>query len=174
MSVRTDRMIGSVVPWEQEDPNVQAVLIASGLEYDRVEELMLLVREQAWPHRADDTYGLLAVHEAAAKLPVAPAGLSVPQRQARLQSLIQSRRDGRKGTWAKRLTLLLGTNTWTASQNFPLANHLTVFLNALPSSGLADAVLPAIERFTPCAWELHVTYQPSFIIGDSPIGDSEL
>lgn len=167
-------MIASVTPWEQEDPNVQTVLIAAGKELDRIEELMELVRDQAWPHHADDTYGLLSMHERAAKLSVAPEGLTVAARQQRLKSVIQSRRDGRKGTWASRMNQLVGVGAWRAEEATPGANQITVYLNALPSTGLGRVYQPAIERFTPAAVQVFVTYEPSFIIGESPIGDTEL
>jgi hypothetical protein len=174
MSERTERMIHSVSPWEQDDPHVQGVMVAVGTEYDLIEEMMVTVRDHAWPQRADDTYGLLSVHEAAAQLPVAPEGVSVATRQSRLRSVMQYRRDGRKGTWARRMDELVGPGLWTAEEHTPGDNQLLVSINALPSSGLALVYAPAIERFTPVVYEVTVTYAPTFILGESPLGDTEL
>lgn len=174
MSVRTDRMIHSVTPWEQEDPHVQGVLVASGEEYDRIEDLMVTVRDHAWPHKADDTYGLLSAHERAMGLTVAPEGQTVPDRQTRLQSVFQNRRNGRKGKWAERMDALVGAGQWSVEEATPGPNQLRIFLHVNPSSGLATVVQPAIERFTPVVEEVTVTYAPTFLIGESPIGDVEL
>jgi hypothetical protein len=174
MSERTERMINSVSPWEQEDPHVQGVMVAVGEEYDRIEEMMVTVREHAWPQRADDTYGLLAAHERAMQMTVAPEGLAVADRQARLKSVFQSRRDGRKGTWAGRMDALIGVGLWTAEEAMPGPNQLRVYVNAPVSSGLAEVYQPAIERFTPVVEEITVTYAPTFILGESPLGDTDL
>jgi hypothetical protein len=165
MSERTERMVHSVVPWEQADPHVQEVLVAAGEEYDRIEALMVTVRDHAWPHLADDTYGLLAVHERAMQLTVAPGGMSL---------VFRDRRDGRKGTWARRMDALIGVGGWRAEEATPGPNQLRIYLNALASTGLASVYRPAVERFTPVVEELTITYEPSFILGESPLGDTEL
>jgi hypothetical protein len=160
MSERTDRMIHSVTPWEQEDEHVQGVLIASGEEYDRIEQLMLTVRDHAWPHLADDTYGLLAVHERVAQLSVAPEGLGLAERRARLVSVMRGRRDGRKGTWAQRMDDLVGVGKWRAEEATPGPNEIRVYIDVLPATGLALVYQPAIERFTPVVEAVEVLYEP--------------
>lgn len=168
-------MIESLSPWEREDENVIAVIDAMGGELDLVEGFMLTVRDQAWPDRADDTYGLLSVHERTLQLPVAPVGLSLEQRQQATRTRFGRRRDGRKATWRDRVSDLVGgPSNWTYEENHPAAHQITVTLNVLPSSGLAVAVERAIEAFTPVVDELIVTYAPSFFIGESPLGDTEL
>jgi hypothetical protein len=173
MSERTERMIHSVTPWERDDPSVQAVMMAAGTEYDLIEELMTTVRDHAWPHRADDTYGLLSVHEAAMKLPVAPEGLTVSQRQTVLKTAFERRRDGRKGTWAQRLSDLVGEGQWVAYENTPGPNQITVVLSVDPASGLAAQVQSLVERFTPAHVEVFANYE-GFYLGISPLGDTNL
>jgi hypothetical protein len=175
MSERVDRMVGSLTPWESEDPDVVAIMTAMGGELDLVEDLMLTVRDQAWPHRADDTYGLLAIHERTFRLPVAPTGATVAQRQSVIKARLGRRRDGRKATWVDRINDLLGgPSNWSYQENHPAAHQITVTLNVLPSSGLASQVIDAIEAFTPVVDELIITYAASFFIGESAIGNVEL
>jgi hypothetical protein len=174
MSERLDRLLGAISPWEREDPNVLGVMTVYAGELDGVEDLMTAVRDQAWPHRADDTYGLLALHERSFGLPVGAGELSVEQRQQQLKTRVGRRRDGRKATWVDRLAELIAPATFTYQENHPAAHQITITLNVPIGSGLATQVLNATEAFTPVVDEVIVTYAPTFFIGVSPIGDTEL
>lgn len=174
MSERTDRMLGQLTPWESEDPNVIAIMESVGGEYDLIETFMTLVRDQAWPHRADDTYGLLSLHERTLGLAVAPEGLTIEQRQQAVKVKFKLRKDGRKVTWSDRIADLVGPGNFTYTQHSPGANQITVALNVLPSSGLATSVARQVEEFTPVAKELIVTYAGSFFLGESELGEDEL
>lgn len=173
MSERTDRMIESLVPWERDDPNVQGVMVASGEELDRVEDLMTTVRDQAWPNRADDSYGLLSVHERTMQLTVAPQGVSVAERQTIIETTFGRRRDGRKGTWAARLSDLVGAGQWIVHQATPGPHQILVILSVSPETGLAAQVQDVIQRFTPVVEEVTVAYD-GFFLGFGELGETDL
>lgn len=174
MSERTERMIGSVAPGERDDPNVQAVMRGSGEEYDRIEDLMVTVRDQAWPHRADDTLGLLSLHEHTLGVVVAPEGVTVAQRQGIISATFGRRRDGRSTTWGERLDDLVGAGQWQVFKHTPTAHQITVLLTVEESTGLAAQVLSVIQRFTPVVDQVFVTYADAFFIGISPLGDTDM
>lgn len=174
MSERTDRMLDSITPWEREDPEVIAVLEAGGGELDLIEQMMTTVRDQAWPHQADDTYGLLAVHERTLGLPVAPDS-PLAARQTLVRVRFGRRRDGRKATWVDRVNDLLGgPSNWSYAENSPGVHQITVTLNLPVSSGVANQVVGLIQAFTPVVDEVIMDYAPTFFIGESAIGDVDL
>src|SRR5690348_11939271 len=100
-------MIETLHPAEHDDPSVVAIMRAGADELDAVIELMETVRLQAWPQFADDTYGLLGIHEATFGLPVEPEGVSIATRRASVKSAVGSRRDGRASKWLSRMNSLM-------------------------------------------------------------------
>jgi hypothetical protein len=171
MSERTDRMIEALVPWEREDPNVIAVQLAVGRELDEVEALMQAVRDQAWPHRADDTYGLLALHERTLGLPSSPVGQSIAQRQQAVKTRFGRRRDGRKTTWVDRINEVIGVGNWSYQVNTPGDWQLTITLRVDPASGLAEQTRLLAEAFTPAVIEVLVGFEAGFILGVGSLGE---
>lgn len=171
---RAQRMLAALTPWEAEDPNVVAVVAAGAAELDEIQALMELARDQAWPHRADDTYGLLAIHERMLGLPVAPAGVTLADRQTAARTRVGRRRDGRKATWVDRVNELAGVGTWSYDENTPGPHQLTITLRLEPTGGLAARVRQLVEVFTPVVDEVIVGFEAGLILGVGEIGEDAM
>lgn len=167
-------MVDALVPWERDDPDVIAIMTATGGELDRVEVQMLLVRDQAWPHKADDTLGLLAIHERTFQLPVAPSGATIPQRQAAIKTRVGRRRNGRKAVWVDRMNDLVGVGNWDYAENTPGAHQITITLRIEPTSGLSARMRALIEVFTPVVDEIIISFAAGFLLGIGSLGDDAL
>ena len=172
LSERGIRMLETLAPFEAEDPAVIAVMRAGADELDLIEQAMLTVRDQAWAHKADDTHGLLAVHERTLRLPVAPPGASIAQRQTVIKARMQSRRSGWKADWVKAMDALLGAGQWSCLENNPLGNQLKITIPfALGGYTATQAEQLARER-TPAHVQIVMAYVQGFIVGVSTVGSA--
>lgn len=174
MSGRGELLLSYITPWERDDPEVIAVLEAAAGELDGIQALMEAVRLQAWPHKADDTYGLLSIHEATLGLPVRPAGVTVEQRQQAAKTRVGRRRDGRKDTWVKRMNDLIGESNWSYAENTPGPHQLSITLRIEPTSDYAERARQLSEEFTPVVDQLIFGYAAGFILGVSDLGEDAL
>ena len=174
MPERGERLLSYLSPWERDDPEVRAVMRAGADEFDAIEELMVTVREHAWPDRADDTYGLLGEHERMLGLPVAATGLTLEQRRNVVRTRMKRRRDGRKRAWVDRLNEVLGVGNWEYAENTPGGNQLSITLRVEPGIGIAEQARRIAEEFTPAAVQIIVGYEAGFILGVGGLGEDAL
>jgi hypothetical protein len=164
-------MVEVLWPPSQEDPSVVAIMRAMADELDAIEDLMLTIREQAWPHKADDTEGLLAIHERMLGIPIKPEGVSLPSRQDAARSAIQSRRVGSAKHWVDRFNALMSGNPWSYKRNSPGRGQLTITIPYSEHSYSASQVIKLAERVTPAHIELLVAYESGWLAGISRVGD---
>lgn len=175
LSERSERMLGYVPPWLANDTDEQAFMRAAGEELDAIEAFMVLIRQQAWPHMADDTYGLLSIHEQTLGIDQDMIGTAtIADRQALVRSRMQGRRDGRKSKWAERVDALIGVGNWDYAENTPGPHQITITLHIEETIGLADRVKQLIEAFTPVVDEVIIAFSGGFLLGVSPLGEVAL
>lgn len=172
LSPRGERMIGYLWGPEQSDPSTVAVMRSAADELDQIEDLMLDVREQAWPHKADDSEGLLAIHERMLGLPVKPTGVPVATRQAVAKSAVQSRRVGSGSTWERRLSALLRGAPWSYKRNHPGRGQITITIPFGIGSYSSAQVQQLAERITPAHLEVIMQFGEGWIAGVSRAGDA--
>jgi hypothetical protein len=163
-------MISNLWAPEQADPSSVAIMRAGADELDAIEELMGIVRQQAWPHKADDSYGLLAIHERMLGIPIKPFGVPLSQRQDAAKSAVQSRRVGSASQWVSRFDALMRGNPWTYQRNHPGRGQLTITIPYGEESYSAGQVRALAERVTPAHLELIVRYDVGWIAGVSRAG----
>lgn len=171
MSERGRRMLDSLWPPEVGDPAVVALVRADADELDAIEGLADTARLQAWPHMADDQYGLLALHERLLNIPIQPSGVPLATRQATAKSAIQSRRVGTARQWVKRMDALMRGNPWRFQRNHPGRGQLTITIPYGEGSYSASQVRKFAERVTPAHLEIIVRYESGWIAGVSRVGD---
>lgn len=174
LSPRGEEMLESLSAWEQNDHGVVAIMRSGADELDAIQELAEGVRDQAWPDRADDTYGLLALHEATLHLPVQPADTSLVERQAAVRSAIQARKSGSKSNWIARMTTVMRGQQWTYAENTPGPLQLTIRIPWAAGSYSAAQVEALAQRITPAHIEIILAYDQGFIVGVSRVGQDAL
>jgi uncharacterized protein YmfQ (DUF2313 family) len=135
---------------------------------------METVRDHAWPHKADDTYGLLAVHERTFGLPVMPPGASVAQRRSALKARAQSRRSGWKRDWVRAMNELVGVGNWSYQENTPAGNQLTINIPYAVGSWTAAQVEALAAERTPAHVQIVMGYDQGFIVGVSRVGQDAI
>jgi hypothetical protein len=172
LSDRGVRMVESLAGYEQEDLSVIAIMRAGADELDAIEELMEGVRDQAWPHRADDTFGILALHERQYSLPVAPPGVSLAARQAALKAAVQGRRAGAKRVWVRRMNTAMRGHPWGYEEHTPGPNQLTISIPWAEDSYDSAQVRALAQRITPAHVEIVMRYESGFIVGVATVGDA--
>lgn len=153
------------------DPIVARWLEASAFEVDRARALLLAIRATTIPGRADDTVGSLSRWERALGLPVAPAGASVEQRNAKLTGSLRGRRVSSGRQWTDAISAAIGTANWRAYEHSPGSNQLTIEIPYEPGSYSAGQVEELARRRTPANQEIFMRYTQGFIVGVSRVGD---
>lgn len=165
-------MLGSLSAYEQEDPAVVAIMRGPADDLDDVQALMEAVRDQAWPTRADDSLGLLALHEEMLGLPAAPLGVPLDRRQAAVQARLQTRRSGWKRDWVAAMNALIGVGNWSYAENTPGGNQLSITIPYDPGSWSAAQVQALAEARTPMHIQIILGYTSGFLVGISRVGDA--
>lgn len=170
LSERGTRMVDALSPWEQEDPATVAIMRASADELDAIEELASTVRDQAWPSRADDTYGLLAIHEGMLSLPVSPEGVTLDERQQLVKAAVQSRKVGSRRNWITRMSAAMRGHQWDYQENFPDPGELTIRIPFAEGGYSAAQVQALAERITPAHVQIIIAFTGGFRVGVSRVG----
>lgn len=160
-------MIDNLSVAEQDDSAVIAVMRAGADELDSAQQTAEAARDQAWPHKADDTYGLLALHEATLGLPVKPP-VGVALRRNAVKAAVQSRKVGSKQNWVRRLDTLLHGIEWHFAVDTPAAGQLTISIPYAPGSYTERQTIALADRVTPAHLQIVLTH---FILGFIPTYD---
>jgi hypothetical protein len=154
------------------DPIVARWLGALAFEVARHRGLLVALLSTTIPAVADDTVGSLSRWEDALGLPVAPDGVSVAQRRAKLLGALQGRRVAYGRDWTAAMTAAIGSDDWTVHENTPGANQLTIEIPFAPGSYNAGQVEEIARRKTPANQEIVMSYAGAFIVGASRVGDA--
>jgi uncharacterized protein YmfQ (DUF2313 family) len=173
LSPRAEEMLGTLSAYEQDDASVVAVMRAGADELDGVVDLAETVRDQAWPHRANDDYGLLSIHEQMLKLTPEPdAPLS--QRQAAVKAAVQARKSGAKSLWVSRMNTMMRGQQWTYEENTPGPGQLTIRIPFDPNTYSSAQVEALARRITPAHIQIILAYSQGFLVGISRVGRDAL
>jgi hypothetical protein len=173
LSPRAREMLDNLMVPEREDPSVIAVMRAGADELDLIQETAETVREQAWPHRADDTFGLLAIHERMLGLPP-DSEATLAQRQAAAKGAVQARKLGAKANWVARMTTVMRGQQWTYEENHPAAGQLTISVPWAADDYAGRQVAAFARRITPAHVEIVMRYGQGFLVGVSRVGADAL
>lgn len=173
LTPRAEEMLDTLSAYEQDDPAVIALMRAGADELDSVVETAETVRLHAWPHLADDSYGLLSVHESMLRVPVAPDS-PLAQRQAAVKAAVQSRKLGGRANWVARMNTVMRGQAWTYAENTPGPGQLTItiaFALGSYSAGQAEALA---RRITPAHIQIVMAYSGGFPVGIGRVGQDAL
>lgn len=173
LTARAEEMLGSLSAYEQDDPAVIAVMRAGADELDAVVDVAETVRDQAWPHRADDSYGLLRIHEQMLKVPAQPDA-PLEQRQAAVKAAVQARKSGAKSLWVSRMNTMMRGQQWTFRENYPARGQVTIEVPYDPDTYNAAQVEALARRITPAHIEIIMSYEQGFLVGISRVGRDAL
>lgn len=166
-------MLETLMVAEQSDPAVVAVARSAADEIDLLVGVAEDVRYQAWPQHADDTYGLLAVHERMLSIPTDPTATLV-SRQAAVKAAIQGRKSGSTANWVARMNTAMRGQQWTWERNTPGAGQITIRVPWAADSFSAAQVQALARRITPAHIEIVMAYSQGFIVGVSRVGEDAI
>jgi uncharacterized protein YmfQ (DUF2313 family) len=173
LSDRAQDMLGTLSAYEQEDASVVAVMRAGADELDLVVATAETARDQAWPHRADDTYGLLGIHEHMLHVLPSP-GATLVQRQAAVKAAVQSRKLGSRANWIARMDTLMRGQQWTYEENTPGPGQLTISIPYAAGSASSAQVEAMARRITPAHLAIVMRYDQGFPVGIGRVGQDAL
>lgn len=163
-------MLDAMPHFYAEDFAAVAYVAAMAAELDRIEAMLVGIRDGAFPQLADDTYRMLGVWEFLVGLPIESSeGVDI-----RRTKLLAFRRRAVKRTkdWAAAVTTALGTAAWTWERSPGRAVNITLPYGA--TSFTAGIMTRLIRRITPSHIDVQISYGQGFIIGDSLIGQANL
>lgn len=171
-------MLDDMPPYYRDDPMTQAVIVAYANEYDRIEAAVRQVQAAGFPTQSADvtlvvgaaTARLLSMWETLLNLPVAPAGVPLADRQAKVVAHIRKRKSGRGADWAATITEALGGSTsWTYTEG-PGAYQVTVNLPYVAGSYTAGQVQALVSAISPAHLDMIVRYGQGFLVGINFVG----
>ena len=166
----TEEIIADLPPYYRADQTALRLLDALAREVDRLQQIAVSIRDQFFLTRADDTYGLLAVHETVGGVSINPARALQARREAALGAV--RRRFSPHGTdWRDAVTYALGTPSWSVIPNYPGDYELTIVVPFAQGTDEFDAVEPLLRPFTPAVYDLTITDDAGFVAGVSNVGE---
>jgi Bacteriophage Mu-like, Gp48 len=167
---RTADLLANLPAYLREDPVVVGVYDAIARELERLRAAARALSDGLLAARADDTYGLLAVHESTVGLPVRPA-LSEAQRRALVLARLQARSVGTAAQWQAALQTAVGGGVPVTFREG--TDQVTVIIPF--GAGLrSDQVELLAEDITPAAVELATSFAEGFIVGVSRVGEETI
>lgn len=171
LSELTESILADLPAYYREDEIATSVLDCMAREVERLEETAETIRSGLFVSGADDTYDLLAAHEAQLGLPVRQSGISIAQRRGEVLAAIAARHSPSLTDWANRVSATLGTTEWSYAENTPSAYTITMFVPYEVGTDEYDRVEPAIRPFTPAHIDITLTAGEGFIVGVSAVGE---
>lgn len=162
----------------RDDPDVRAVIRVQAREWEMIHERLEQVRRQFFPQHADL---LLDLWERELYLPVAPAGLTVEQRQDR--AVARMRRIGGDASglgFIANVTALLNGNAFSylthdpADDDGPPPDTIWLFVPYEPGSSEFIRVDRDIVELVDATVEVVVSSTGGFLLGASLLGDELL
>lgn len=169
-------MLADLPPYLQNDGMVQGVVAAQAGEYQRIESAATAILNGIFPAQANDvpilgvwTARLLSMWETLLNLPVNPAGVTLADRQAKVQAHIQARNSGAGSDWIATLSQAIGTSAWTHLEG-PAAYTVTITLPGVSGTYSAGQVAQIARQITPAHLDVIVAFAGGFIVGVSLIG----
>jgi hypothetical protein len=128
LSAKGQELLDFLPVYYHDDAAVLAVIDSLARELERVETMLLTLREHIFPQRADDTYGMLAAWEALLGIPPTPDVVSVEARRELVVAYLRKRKSGAGRDWAEALTKALRSASWTHIENAPGPYDLTILI----------------------------------------------
>ena len=168
---QTDDMLANVPAYLREDPAVIAVYDAVARELERIRAAAQALSDAMLVARADDRYGMLAVHESTFGLPVRPA-LSEAQRRAFLLARMRARFVGTAAQWLEALQAAVGGQTPVTFREG--TDQVTVIIPFVEGGLRSDQIEALAEDVTPAAVELATAFGEGFIVGVSRVGEETI
>lgn len=173
LSARGQRMLADLPPYYQEDPFVWAVVDTAARELQRIEDALNTIRAGFFPQTADDSMRLLSLWEATLGLPVAPSGITLDDRRAKVLAVLRSRGSGSGADWVAAIQAAVGSSNWTHQENYPGDYQLLITV-PFPSNSYNAGVVAALARdITPAHIEVTVAADGGFIV-DTSLVDSDV
>lgn len=169
-------MLADMTPFMREDPFVQAVVAAQAAEYERLDDAARTMLGALFPAQADDVLligtwpaPLLSMWEDLLLLPVAPAGVTLADRRAKVLAHIQGRNSAAGSDWIATLSRALGTDAWTHLEG-PGDYQVTITVPSAAGSYSAGQIGQIARKITPAHLDIIVGYGSGFLVGISQIG----
>lgn len=171
MSAKGQALLDDSPYYYAQDDAALAVLDSLGRELQRVEDLIVDIRDRfAFPHLAqDDEYGSLPFWERLLGLPIAPPDLTVAERQASVLAKFRKRRAGRGIDWEDVMTTIIGTTLWSYQEG-PAPYTIILTIPQDPGSYSAARINAYAREITPAHIALSYVTGTGFVIGLSAIG----
>jgi hypothetical protein len=166
MSERGQELLDLLPPYEQSDPNVQAVQDVVGREFARIEAHRAAMLRTVHPATADDTYGGLSLWESTLGLPIAPPGASLDARRSRVKSALLATSAG--ADWEAAIGEAAATESWAYTEEPGYLIVITVPWGA--GTYQFGSVEQLARRITPAHLNVIVTTGTGFILGQSQLG----
>jgi uncharacterized protein YmfQ (DUF2313 family) len=164
MSAR-ESLLGSLPPYESDDPSVQNVMTALGAELDRLDAAATQTINDLLPQNATDQTIHLSLLEALFGLNV-PTGSTEDDRRSNVLAHLRGRIDASGLTWIKRMSELLG-GSWTHQES----GYTVTIRMGFPAGGPTYAQAVAFARkVTPAHLALVFVNLDRFLVEESPVG----
>jgi hypothetical protein len=175
MYALTETILEGMPFYEAEDPIIQRLVDAQAGEIERVETTAYDILQQFFSLNADDTYGLLAVHEQNLGLPVKPLGVTVAARQNAIAGAVRRRYSPYGTDWRNSVNAALGTTAWEVVPHYPADYDLTILVPWESGTDEFNAVEPLLTPFTPAAYDIIPNDGgEGFVVGVSEVGEEVL
>ena len=163
---RAEAMLDTMPPYEADDEFIPDLVNAMAKEFQRIQDFITEVIEQLRPQNADDEWGILALYERLAGLPVEPE-VSLAARRARvLAAIARNRGLGIGEGWAELITLLLNSGGWTEVENEKDQYELEITVPFPSTSYQAGGLKDMLSRITPAHIRIGVVFSDAFLVGD--------
>jgi hypothetical protein len=171
LSERGQRVMDSLPHYYATDPATISAVAAATAEQDRIEAMLIAIRDGAFPQRADDTYNMLPIWESMLGLPVKPADVPLDARRNKVMGF-RRRSVAKAREWVEALTTALGTADWSWVRE--AGKRVTISFPYVGGSYDAATVEKLARAITPTHIEVVATPAQGFIVGVSRIGVENL
>lgn len=154
-----------------------AVINSEANEFQRLWDAGQALLDSVFPTEADDvpilvvwTGRLLSMWETMLGLPVAPPGITLADRRAKVQAHIQARNSAAGTDWIAVLSAALGTTAWTHLEG-PADYTVTITIPPGGGSYNLGQITAIARKITPAHLDVIVTSGTGFVVGVSDVGD---
>lgn len=174
---RGRELLADLPPMYRDDPDIQAVITCYARESERVDDSIIELRNQLFPHLADT---LLKAWEALVGTTLEPAGQTVEERRQLVLALLRRLRASAEGReWEDDVTALVGPG-WSYEEHIPgdvtspPADTLRIVLPFPPTSGSFAQIEAELRDITPAHVDLIVTSAGGFYLDSSQMDQEQM
>jgi hypothetical protein len=161
-------MLNMLPPYEADDENVIAVMVAEGNEIARLEAAGQAFQAKVIPAQADDEYSTLSIWEAMLGLPVDPPTATVADRREFVLARLRARSVATGEEWFDRMSDVLGSG-WSYEEG-PADYSITLRVPFIPGGSRID-VNGFARTITPAHLDILFQFEEGFVMGVSQFGD---